>query len=105
VDTKDIFNEMYREARRISSLHEEITAFWAAENATNHFFDTFGYSGFDIDHVLSVANAVLWAIHWNRMPQEPLKLWQYERRKGFILASADSGEESRVWFERPRLPA
>lgn len=104
MNAKKIFKDLYRRARIDAKARPGTSAFLLEDAAVSDFFEDCGYDE-GIDRVLSVGKAVLWACHWRFCPQRTDKRWwQSERHLAFVMAHVDSDEESRVWFENPKLP-
>jgi hypothetical protein len=105
--TKEIFRVMYQYARNEVNHRGKdnaTSAFWAVERAERAWFENFGYDEVDIDRILTIGSAVLWAIHWKYFAKPMQKLWHSERRIAFVLNTVESGLPSRQWMEPARLP-
>ena len=104
MDVQHMYRVIYQYARNEVKVRGAESAFWAAERATHAWCDNFHNIDYSIDRLMDVSNAVLWAIHWKFFAKTPTRLWHSERRIGFVLATVESGEESRTWFEPAKLP-
>lgn len=99
-DARKLFKILYRlarieDGRGVNSHPYFIVDFALREMCDIHALNAVGIIERKID------NAVLWALFWNRKPQEKLKLWASARRLAFVLTET----ESRSWYEGPKLPS